>query len=357
MIAEIIKILQEINLFGNDSFQLAISLLIFIGVILFFKITFWIILHRLKRLSQKTKTDLDDFTLSSINNIKPPVYYLIALYLATRNLNIPATAGKIILAVVIIVLVAQAISVLLGIVDYIVDKQIKRTSRDNASQKTILKFLKQILKGAVWIVGILMILSNIGVEVNSLIAGLGIGGLALALASKNILADIFSSFSILIDKPFVVGDFIGLNEKTQGTVRKIGIKTTRLETKEGQELIIANKKLTDQVVQNFKKLKKKKRKISFIIGVTYETPENKLKNIPDIIGSIVKKHKNIDLEMVVFDNFGDFSINFKVEAMANKIDQNKIYAIKNDINYSIFEEFNKQGIEFAYPTQTVFVKK
>jgi len=211
---------------------------------------------------------------------------------------------------------------------------------------------------SIWIIGLLMVLANLGVNVNSLIAGLGIGGLAIAMALKNILADIFSSFSILIDKPFVVGDYIGLNDKQQGTVKRIGIKTTRLETRDGQELIIANKKLTDQVVQNFRSSggSKKERSASFVIGVTYETPHSKLKTIPKIIKEIVKKEEHSTLKRVVFSEFGDFSLNFKITLSIKETAKLSVAEIKSKINYAIIKAFAKEEIDFAYPTQTVIVK-
>jgi small-conductance mechanosensitive channel len=345
---------EQIFFWGNSVRQIITALVVLLGLIFFFKIIFWALIKHLKNLATKTKTNIDDFVIALIDGIKPPVYYLVAFYFASLFLNLPILAIRVIHLIFIIVVVWQSIYLALKITDHLINIQIKKIAKTNPGQKTILKFLKQVINGTIWIVGVLMILANMGVDVTSLIAGLGIGGLAIALALKNILTDIFSSFSILIDKPFVVGDFIAISDKHQGTVKKIGIKTTRLETRDGQELIIANKKLTEQVVQNFRgKGGKKKRNISFVLGVTYETSEKKLKTIPKIIRDVIKKQPNADLEKVVFDNFGDFSLNFKILIAINEKEGVKLSQVKSKINYAIFKAFAKEDIDFAYPTQTI----
>jgi small-conductance mechanosensitive channel len=352
--SEVMQNAEQIFFWGSSAKQWIIALAILLLAVVFFKIIFWSILRHFKKVSKKTVNKIDDFAVKVIKSIKPPVYYVVAIYLMLHFLNIPEFARQAIHLTFIVILIWQAAIILLKVTDFIIDTQIKRINKTNSGQKTILKFLKQVINGAIWVVGALMILANMGVNVSSLIAGLGIGGLAVALALKNILTDIFSSFSILIDKPFVVGDYIGLSDTQQGTVKKIGIKTTRLETRDGQELIIANKKLTEQVVQNFRgKGGKKKRNISFVLGVTYETSTEKLESIPQLIKDIIKKQENADLEKVAFDNFGDFSLNFKILIAINEKEGVNVTAVKNDINYAIFKAFSKEKIDFAYPTQTI----
>ena len=341
---------------NNSLQQWVLALAVLIGLILLFKFIFWYLLHRFQKLAAKTKTEIDDFALKVINGIKPPVYYWVAIYFASQFLTLPPKINHLIYLIFVVVIIWQAIFIALKITDYIVDLQIKKVGETEAGQKTILRFLKQVINGLIWVIGALMVLSNLGINVSSLIAGLGIGGLAIAMALKNILTDIFSSFSILIDKPFVVGDYIALNDKQQGTVKKIGIKTTRLETKDGQELIVANRKLTEQVIQNFRAGgKKKTRNISFTLGVTYETPPEKLKAIPQIIQDLVEKQEYATLKKVNFDSFGDFSLNFKIVISIEEDQGASSGEIKNQINYAILEAFQENGIDFAYPTQTIYL--
>lgn len=349
---------EQIFFWGNSVRQIITALVILLGLIFFFKIIFWALIKHLEKLAKRTVNNIDDFAIALVDGVRPPVYYLVAVYLASKFLTMPTVIESAVHITFIIVIVWQAIYIALKVTDRLINIQIKKIAKSNPGQKTILKFLKQAINGMIWIVGVLLVLANMGVDVSSLIAGLGIGGLAIALALKNILTDIFSSFSILIDKPFVVGDFIAISDKHQGTVKKIGIKTTRLETRDGQELIIANKKLTEQVVQNFRgKGGKKKRNISFVLGVTYETPEEKLKKIPDLMESIIKQQENADLEKVSFDSFGDFALNFKILISINEKEGVKLSEVKSNINYAIFETFNKEKIDFAYPTQTIQIVK
>ncbi len=357
---EIMILLEGKIFWNNNGKQWLLSLLVFLLSVLFFKFIFWLILRKLQKMAKKTVNDVDDFAVALIGSIKPPFYYIFSLYLASRFLVIESIWEKIIFAVFIIIAVLQVVFILLRIVDFVIDRETKKSEgQDLNTRKTILQFLGQIVKGVIWLLGFLMVLANLGVNVNSLIAGLGIGGLAVAMALKNILADIFSSFSILIDKPFVVGDYIGLNDKQQGTVKRIGIKTTRLQTRDGQELIVANKKLTDQVVQNFRSSSsgKKERSSSFVLGVVYETPWEKLKNIPEILREVIEQEEQATLKRVVFDSFGDFSLNFKVTMSIRETEELSVAEVKSNINYSIFQRFMKEGIEFAYPTQNIILKQ
>jgi len=206
-----------------------------------------------------------------------------------------------------------------------------------------------------WIFGGLLILSNIGVDVTSLIAGLGIGGIAIALAVKDTIGDLFAAFSIFVDKPFKVGDFIEVSPKEKGTVEKIGIKTTRLRTRQGQELIVANKKLTESTIQNFRRMEK--RQVSYVLGVTYETPRSKLKKIPGLIKKIIKKQEHASVVRVYLKSFGDFSINFEVVLAMDKPDFDLYAKTQNKIHLETIKAFEQEGIEFAYPTQTLFVQR
>jgi small-conductance mechanosensitive channel len=200
----------------------------------------------------------------------------------------------------------------------------------------------------------IFIMSNLGFDVTSLVAGLGIGGIAVALALQSVLSDVFSSFSIYFDKPFQAGDFIIVGQH-MGIVKHIGIKSTRIQTLQGEELIISNKELTSARVQNFKKMEK--RRITFTFGVTYQTPVKKLKKIPEMVKEIVAKIELADLDRVHFRKYGDFSLNFEVVYYVKIPDYGKYMDTQQEINLALKERFEKEGIEFAYPTQTIFLNK
>ena len=239
----------------------------------------------------------------------------------------------------------------MGLVDFGLRKMAKKKGNEDASA---FQGMRLVIKILLWSIGFLLVLSNLGFDITSLIAGLGIGGVAIALAVQNILGDIFSSFSIVFDKPFKVGDYIVI-EPDRGIVKKIGLKTTRLETLQGEELIISNKELTSARVQNFKKMKQ--RRINFNVGVTYETSPAKLKEIDALIEKIIKGVKDVEFVRCHFQGFGDFSLNFEVVYLVKSGDYAVFMDKQEEINFAIVNAFTKNKIDMAYPTQTLFVKK
>ncbi len=338
--------LKNLNFLGNNAYEYLRALIIFIGLIIILKIFKSIIIQKLKKLAKKTKTEFDDILINIFQTIKPPFYLLASLYISIKTLIIPDIASKIINILFIIIIIYEVIRALEKMVDYL----FKIKGKENAS---ISRTIKLIIKICIWTFGIILALGNLGVNVTSFIAGLGIGGIAIALALQNILKDIFSNFSILIDKPFEIGDFIKIGND-MGTVEKIGIKTTHIRTLDGEQLIIANSELTDARVQNFKRLEK--RRALFNIGVIYETSSEKLAQIPQIIESIIKREKQAEFDRCHFKNFGDFSLNFEISYYANTQDYKEYLDIVEKINLAIIDSFRKENIEFAYPTHVEYQK-
>lgn len=177
---------------------------------------------------------------------------------------------------------------------------------------------------------------------------MGVGGIAIAFALQNILSDVFSAFSIYFDRPFEVGDFIVVGQRA-GTVKKIGMKSTRVQLLQGEELILSNREATTTSIRNFKKMEK--RRVEFTIRVSYETPTEKLKKIPEIIKKIIEKHELAEFEMVHFTEFGTFGLNFQIVYYIKTGDYNKYLDIQQDINFAIKVTFEKEGIEMGYQTK------
>jgi small-conductance mechanosensitive channel len=323
----------------------------FFAFLLIFKIFQSIVLGRLTKIAERTKNDIDDEFIKIVRSIKPPFYSFLAFYFALRFLTLNEFLSRIFDAVLIIWFVYQLIGAVQILIDYVVRKKFAEESRESRAAAGALGIA---VKFILWSLAFLLILQNLGVNVTSLIAGLGIGGIAVALAVQNILGDLLSSFAIYFDKPFKPGDFIVVGN-TLGTVEKIGVKTTRLRALQGEEVVMPNKELTGAKIQNFKKMEK--RRVDFTFGIVYETPVEKLKKIPGTIKEIFDSISLAALDRVHFKEFGDFALVFEVVYYVESPDYNRYMDIQQEINLKIKEKFEKEGIVFAYPTQTIFVNQ
>ncbi|MBL7045465.1 MAG: mechanosensitive ion channel family protein [Parcubacteria group bacterium] len=336
---------------GNTTDEYLLAITIFVVVAAAFKFLQWLLLRRLEDLAKKTKTDLDDTLIRIVRSLKPAFYYFLAFYIAVQSLAFLETLEQIINGVLLAWLAYQAVMALHVLIDYTIEK---RSEKEGIDGQGAFKFLSNFVKWALWIVAALMVLANLGINVTSLIAGLGIGGIAVALALQNILSDLFSSFAIYLDKPFEVGDFIQAGDST-GTVEKIGIKTTRIRSITGEEIVISNKELTTARIKNYKRIKE--RRSLFTIGVTYETPVEKLRAIPEMIKEIIEAEKSTKFDRVNFKTFADSSLNYDVSYYVKTTDYKEFRDIEEGISLNIIEKFQKEKIDFAYPTRTIYSAK
>ncbi|MCK5040302.1 MAG: mechanosensitive ion channel family protein [Candidatus Aenigmarchaeota archaeon] len=334
---------------NNYPQEYLVALEVFIVLIILSRVFKFVILNRLKKASAATKTELDDLPIKIIDSIGWPFYIFLSLYISLLFVKIQDYFQTAMNYILFIIVTYYTIICLQNIIDYGAKKI---SSKQKEEDKYVIDFSANLLKGILWAIALLFILSNLGYNISTLIAGLGIGGIAIAFAMQNVLGDIFASFSIYFDKPFKVGDFIIVG-KDMGTVKKIGIKTTRIQSLGGQEIIVSNKDLTTSRVNNYKRMKK--RRISFSFGVVYETTSQKLKKINQIIKDVFDKIPMAELDRVHFKEYGDFSLNYEVVYYVNTGDYNKYMDVQQEANFAIKEEFEKEGIEFAYPTQTVLV--
>jgi small-conductance mechanosensitive channel len=205
-------------------------------------------------------------------------------------------------------------------------------------------------KLALWTVAFLLILDNLGVDITTLIAGLGVGGIAVALAAQNVLGDLFASLSIVMDKPFVLGDFIVVGD-FQGTVEHIGLKTTRLRSLSGELLVFPNSDLLTSRIRNFKHMQE--RRVVFAIGVTYETALSELQEIPQIIKEAITSQEQTRFDRAHLQRFGESALIYEAVYFVSVPDYALYMDIQQRVNFRLLEGFASRGIEFAYPTQTV----
>lgn len=205
-----------------------------------------------------------------------------------------------------------------------------------------------------WAVVVLLVLDNLGIDITALVAGLGIGGVAVALALQNILGDLFASLSILLDRPFVIGDFIIVDELL-GTVEQIGIKTTRIRSLSGELIVFSNSDLLGSRIRNFKRMYE--RRVLFGFGLVYQTSYEKLAAIPGMVREIVEKQPQVHFDRAHFKAYGDSSLDFEVVYFVKNPDYNVYMDTQQAIHLEIFRRFADEGIDFAYPTRTLYVNQ
>ena len=336
-------------IFNNTVLEYLITLGVFVLALAVLKIFKMVLLAKIKKIAKSTKTHYDDLAITVIDSVGWPFYFFFALYFALKFIAVPNIVNSISYYLLFLAGVYYIVKGLQVLINYGFDKALEKKQ-----DPTMINLLKRASKIVLWSIAVIIFLQNLGYNISTLVAGLGIGGLAVAFAIQNILSDIFASFTIYFDKPFEIGDFIIVGND-MGTIKKIGIKSTRVQTLQGQELIISNKELTSTRINNYKKMEK--RRIVFNFGVLYETPAEKLKKIPEIVKGIIDKGEKTELDRVHFNKFGDFSLNFEVVYYLNSADYNEYMDNQQEINLALKEEFEKEGIEFAYPTQTVYVNK
>lgn len=311
-------------------------------------------LRRLKPLVGRTPNRIDDLVLLLIQRTRFFFLLLLALRAAATVVVLrPPLANVVHIATV----VAAAIQVVLwggALIDYWAAQYTARRSEADAQSATMIGAVGFLFRLALWSVVLLLMLQNLGFNVTALIAGLGIGGVAVALAVQNVLGDFLAAASILVDKPFLVGDFIVVGD-IAGEVEHIGMKTTRLRSISGEQVIMSNSDLLQSRIRNFKRMIE--RRIVFTIGVVYQTPQETVARIPGIIREIVASHELARFDRSHFKTYGPSSLDFETVYFVRSADFSTYMDVQQAINLAILRRFTEEGIEFAYPTQTLFLQR
>jgi small-conductance mechanosensitive channel len=337
---------------GNTIEKWLLALVILTVTFLLLWLLRGIAARRLSKFAARTETQWDDVVAKQISQTKILFLLVVGIYVGSLVLTLSPRFESIVSITLIIALLIQA-----GIWGIVLILSLLETYRERALEKdpaavTTINALGLLSKIALWSLITLLVLDNLGVNITALVAGLGIGGIAVALAVQNILGDLFASLSIVLDKPFVVGDFLIINEYL-GSVEYIGLKTTRLRSLSGEQLVFSNSDLLNSRVRNYGRMFE--RRVVFSLGVIYQTSREKLKRIPGIIKEAVEAQENTRFDRSHFMKYGDYSLNFETVYYVLSPDYNIYMDIQQAIYFAIHERFEQEGIEFAYPTQTVFV--
>ncbi len=307
----------------------------------------------LQKITQKTAIIFDDLLVKGVSKFLLPYLYLFINYNIITHLTLHPRFEKV-LDVAIKVVTVYFVIRLINFIIHGALQLFMQQKNEPPERIRQLSGMLVVVKVITWIMGVIMLVDNLGYDVTTLIAGLGVGGIAIALAAQNILGDLFSYLVIFFDKPFEIGDFIVVGEH-RGTVEKIGIKTSHVRSIDGQQLVMPNAELVKSVINNFKRLEK--RRALFSIGVVYYTPSEKLEKIPGIIQDIITANPQAEFDRAHLKSFGDFSINYEIVYLVGSPEYNVYMNTHQAICLEIFRRFEKEGIEFAFPTQTVFLEK
>lgn len=351
---EIEEIIQEIvaeNSLTDWTIAAAIILVVFICMQVLKQFAAW----RLAKLAARTPTLIDDAFVAALRQTNAFPVLLIAIYLSSLVLALPYVVKVALQTVAILALILLMALWANAAITFWVNTYQRRVLEVDAAQATTIQAISYIVRVVVFSLLLLLALDNIpGVEVTPLLASLGVAGIAVSLALQNILADLFASIAIALDKPFVINDFIIVGDFL-GTVEKIGIKTTRLRSLGGEQLIFPNADIVNSRIRNFKRMEE--RRVDFRFNVTYWMSYEKLRRIPGIVEEIINEVDDTRFDRAHFASFGEFALVFEVVYFVLSADFNKYMDIQQAINLGIFEAFEREGIAFALPEQTVRLKQ
>ena len=341
-------------IFDNTVGQWGLAAAVFVLTLLILLLLKRLISKHLADYAERTHTYVDDILAAVVGHTKTVFILLVALWAGSLFLDLPPEVRMIRRIVVIITWLIQIGLWSNGVINYWIDTKAEEQPED-LDRATTLNAFGMIAKTVIWVILVLLMLDNLpGVDVSTLIASLGVVGIAVALALQGILGDLFASLSIMLDKPFVIGDLIVVSD-FQGEVEDIGMKSTRLRSPTGEEIVFSNTDLLESRIRNYRTLQR--RRVLFTLSLTYQIPSDKLSQIPDIVRSVVESHAGTDFNHAYFKGFGDSALNFEVLYHVETKEFSVYREIMQAVNFDLFNRLEAEGIKFAYPTQTVYVEK
>lgn len=341
--------------YGNTIGRWAVALAIAVAALVVGKTVYWFTRGILKRWTKRTDTQLDDMLIDMLDEPLVVIVTALGFGAAARSLSLPEGAVEFVGGAIQAAIVLAVAWVLVRLFDAVVRHVLEplADSTDNDLDDQLLPIIRRGGRGAIWILGVIMALNNAGYDVAALIAGLGIGGIALAMASQDTVKNVFGGFTIFTDRPFKTGDRIVVSG-FDGVVDEIGVRSTRLRTLAGRVVTIPNSSISNSPVENISS--EPSRKIVQTLGLTYDTSAEGMGRAMETLRQIAGEHvESLDGEPTVcFKGFGDFSMNvlfiYRIRAGVD------IWATQTSINLAILERFTAEGLEMAFPTQTIHAR-
>ena len=348
-----LEFLQK-EVLGNSQQAWLLAAAILLATMLVLQLAKYLVTRRWSPKAQKTEAAWDDIVVEVVARTRWAFLLVAGLFAGSQVLDLQDSIETGMSRLMIIALILQAGIWGNLVVRLLLVRYRERAMNEDPESLTTIAVVGFIGKLALWSTVVLLVMDNLGINVTALVTGLGIGGVAVALALQKILGDLFSSLSIALDKPFSVGDFLAVDDLL-GSVENVGLKSTRMRSLSGEQLVFSNSDLLNSRIRNYGRMYE--RRVVFTLGVTYQTPREKLKKIPEIIKNAIEEQKETRFDRSHFMKYGDYSLNFETVYYVLTRDYNTYMDIQQAIYYTIHEQFEKEGIEFAYPTQTLFLAR
>lgn len=342
------------SFYGNTAQQWLIALGVALVALLAFKLIQILLISRLHALTRQTDTKWDDIVTFALRKTKVWFLVVLAIFVGAAVPELSGDVRQVLRTILVLAALLQGGIWMNAAFTAWLEQHRKEQLEEDAASVTTMSAVGLVARIALWSTIVLLALDNLGIDVTALVTGLGVGGVAVALALQNILGDLFSSLSIALDKPFVLGDFVVLGDE-MGTIERIGIKTTRVRSLSGEQLVFSNGDLISSRIRNYGRMFE--RRVLFKIGVTYGTPRQSLEAIPEIIRKGIEQQDTTRFDRCHFSGYGDFSLDFETVYYVLDPDYSVHMDIRQAINLHIYSEFEKRGIEFAFPTQTIYLER
>ncbi len=317
------------------------------------KVILSFISHRLRKLTGHVRSNWDSISLDIVDGLRTWVLFTWGVFLFSRSVEQNETLQKLILIVVVLASTYQAALWGLHLIKNWKHTVLEARSGSDPSSSSAIGLLYTTVQAIFLVVMVLIALSNLGVNISALIAGLGVGGIAVALAAQNVLGDLLASLSIVLDKPFVVGDFI-ITGKELGTVQHIGVKTTRLRSLSGEELVVSNKDLLESRIQNFKRMQE--RRVVQNFRILYSTPQEKLAQVPGWVKAAIEKQPGLRFDRCHLAKYGESSLEFEFVFYVLDPDYTRYMDLQQIVLLDIFKTFADEQIQFAHPSRSIYVE-
>jgi len=339
-------------LYQNTVLRWLIAIGVALGTAFLLGLLRRLITRQLDRFAKRTATDLDDIISRTLAQTRGFFLLAVGIWIGSQFLTLPERVQSFVRVLVVVVTVIQLGFWSSTLLRALIDRHARSILETDPGAATTMRAMGVIVSLALWLVLALMGLQNLGIEIGPLLAAMGVGGIAIAFALQNVLSDLFASLSIVLDKPFVIGDFVLVGDLA-GTVEQIGLKTTRIRSLSGEQLVFSNSDLLGSRIRNFKRMQE--RRALFTVGVVYQTPQSKLEAIPGMIRQIIEAQELARFDRAHFKAFGASSLDFEIVFYVLRPDFNSYMDTQQSINLAVFKRFEEEEIEFAYPTQTLFL--